>query len=103
MRSELAQRLATGPAFFRLLLQLAAEGDPTDDATAVWPEDRPVVCLGRLQIDAISPTSQDDERQLLFDPSRVPDGIDLSMDPILLARPHAYAVDFARRNTPRST
>lgn len=103
LRSELAQRLATGPAFFRLMLQLAAEGDPTDDATAVWPNNRPVVHLGRLQIEGISSTSQDDERQLLFDPSRVPDGIDLSMDPILLARPHAYALDFGRRNNARST
>ena len=48
-----ATRLAKGPAQFRLVVQLAAEGDPVDDATAVWPDDRPssssASCPSRLR------------------------------------------------------
>ena len=43
---ELGGRLSKGPAKFRLVVQLAAEGDPVNDATAVWPDDRPTVELG---------------------------------------------------------
>jgi catalase len=34
---------------------------------------------------------------LVFDPTRVSDGIELSRDPILLFRPAAYAVSVERR------
>ena len=45
-----------------------------------------MVELGRLEITGISPTSAADERRLIFDPTNRTDGIDLSADPILLAR-----------------
>jgi hypothetical protein len=67
---------------FRLILQLATEGDPTDDVTALWPADRPLVELGRLEVTGISPTGAADERRLVFDPTNLTDGIDLSADPI---------------------
>lgn len=86
-----------GPAAFRLMVQLAAAGDPTDDVTALWPEDRPLVELGRLEITAISPTSAADERKLITDPTDLTDGIDLSADPILLARSAAYSISYERR------
>jgi catalase len=98
LRAELESRLRNGPVVFRLLLQLAGEGDPTDDVTALWPADRPLVELGRLEITAISPTSAADERRLVFDPTNLTDGIDLSGDPILLARSEAYSISFDRRS-----
>jgi catalase len=98
LRDELESRLRTGPAAFRLLLQVAAEGDPTDDPTALWPADRRRVELGRLEVTGISPTSARDERQLIFDPTNRTDGIDLSNDPILLARSAAYAISYERRS-----
>src|SRR6267378_1730327 len=98
LREELEGRLRTGPAAFRLLLQLAEAGDPTDDVTALWPEGRPVVELGRLEVTGISPTSAADERRLIFDPTNRTDGIDLSADPILLARSAAYAISYDRRS-----
>jgi catalase len=82
---------------FRLLLQVAEAGDPTDDVTALWPEGRPLVELGRLEITGISLTSASDERRLIFDPTNRTDGIDLSADPILLARSAAYAISYERR------
>ena len=37
LRTELAERLAGGPASFELKLQIPTEDDPIDDPTAVWP------------------------------------------------------------------
>lgn len=98
LREELEGRLRTGPVAFRLLLQVAEAGDPTDDVTALWPEDRPLVELGRLEVTGVSPTSAADERRLIFDPTNRTEGIDLSADPILLARSAAYAISYDRRS-----
>ncbi len=98
LREELESRLRNGPVAFRLLLQLAGESDPTDDATALWPADRPLVELGRLEVTRISPTSAADERRLVFDPTNVTDGIVLSADPIPLARSAAYSISYDHRS-----
>jgi catalase len=98
LREELEGRLKKGPVSFRLVLQLAGENDPTDDASALWPADRPLVELGRLEVTQISPTSAADERRLVFDPTNITDGIGLSADPILLARSSAYSVSYNHRS-----
>src|SRR5262249_48678465 len=81
LAEELEGRRRTGRVAFRLILQLAAPGDPTDDVTALWPDDRPLVELGRLEVTDISPKSAEDERRLIFDPTNTTDGIGLSDDP----------------------
>ena len=53
--------------------------------------------LGRLEVTGISPTGATDERRLIFDPTNRTDGIELSADPILLARSAAYAISYERR------
>jgi catalase len=98
LREELEGRLRDGPVVFRLFLQLAEESDPTDDVTALWPADRPLVELGRLEVTGTSPTGAADERRLVFDPTNRTDGIDLSADPILLARSAAYSISYERRS-----
>src|SRR5438034_8338840 len=98
LRDELDSRLRNGPVVFRLLLQVAAANDPTDDVTALWPAARPLVELGRLEIAGISPSGTADERQLVFDPTNLADGIALSADPIPLARSPAYSVAYERRS-----
>ena len=48
---DLAERLAgDGTIGFELRFQLAAEGDPLDDPTALWPDEREFVSAGRLEI-----------------------------------------------------
>lgn len=98
LREELETRLQKSPVVFRLILQLAGESDPTDDATALWPEDRSLIELGRLEVTAISPTGAADERRMVFDPTNLTDGIDLSRDPILLARSAAYSISYEQRS-----
>ena len=46
LMDEIKGRLGKGPVEFRLMVQLAAEGDVTNDATKVWPDDWPMVELG---------------------------------------------------------
>jgi len=98
LREELEGRLKNGPVAFRLLLQLAGESDPTHDPTALWPADRPLVELGRMELTRISPTSAADERRLVFDPANVTDGIDFSDDPFPLARSAAYSISYDHRS-----
>ena len=90
--------MSNGPVAFRLLLQLAGESDPTDDVDALWPADRPVIELGRLEVTRISPTSAADERRLVFDPTNVTDGIGLSADPFPPARSAAYSISYDQRS-----
>jgi catalase len=98
LRQELESRLRNGPVVFRLLVPLTGERDPTDDVTALWPADRPLIELGRLEVTGISPTGAADERRLVFDPTNRTDGIDLSADPILLVRSAAYAILYDYRS-----
>jgi catalase len=97
LREELEERLGGAAGVFDLVVELAADGDPIDDPTAEWPGDRETVTLGRLEITALAFDRETGDDILVFDPTRVPDGITLTDDPILLARPGAYSVSVARR------
>jgi len=97
LRQELSERLEQGPAVFALFAVLAAEDDPVDDPTQAWPDERERVELGRLEVTALAFDRERDGDVLVFDPIRVPDGIELSPDPILHARTPAYAESVFRR------
>jgi catalase len=83
LRPELAERLAGGPVSFELKLLIPTEDDPIDDPTAVWPDDRERIAAGRLEITEIVDDPEGGEHIEVFDPTRVPEGIELSDDPIL--------------------
>jgi catalase len=95
---ELAERLSRGPARFRLLVQLADEGDPVDDGSLPWPEERRQVELGTIAVTSRLADSVAAECRLLFDPARLVDGIELLEDPLPLARSAVYAIAYRRRN-----
>ena len=95
---ELRERLSRGPVRFRLLVQLADDGDPIDDGSLPWPEGRRQVELGTIVVTAPLADSAAVERRLLFDPARLVDGIGLSEDPLPLARSAVYAIAYRRRN-----
>jgi catalase len=97
LMDELPSRLSREEVQYRLLLQLAQPGDAVDDATAVWPEDREVVELGVLTLKSPVANGREVEKTLMFNPLAVPEGIAPSNDPVLLARPAAYAVSYGRR------
>jgi catalase len=96
---ELSQRLAAGPIRFRIRVQLAAAGDIVDDATAHWPEDRPVVEFGTLLLTALAPDNAHEQRTIIFDPIPRVDGIEPSDDPLLELRAAVYLISGRRRRS----
>lgn len=94
---ELPTRLAKKPASYKLTVQMAEKGDVLNDATVVWPESRKQVELGTLVIKTVDAGGVKYEKSTMFSPLALVDGIEASEDPILLARPAAYAVSFGRR------
>jgi catalase len=63
----------------------------------MWPEEREVVHAGQLEITGLVDDQQTGCEALIFDPTRVIDGIECSDDQILHARPHAYSISYERR------
>jgi catalase len=98
LQEEIAERLTREPAAFRMIVVLAEEGDPVDDPTVPWPEERKKVVVGRLEVTGLDTEREREGDVLVFDPTRVVDGIELTDDPILNFRPRAYAVSVERRS-----
>lgn len=95
---EIRARIAQGPVIFQLKAQLANPDDPITDATKVWPAERRIITLGTLTIRKVAADSDKAQKELLFLPGQVTDGIEPSDDPLIQARDDAYAVSFARRS-----
>jgi catalase len=94
---EIAERLTTGPARLRVVVQLANEGDIVDDATIHWPEDRTLLDLGTVEVTAIAPENAHDQQVIIFDPIPRVDGIEPSEDPLLELRAAVYLISGRRR------
>jgi catalase len=99
LQSDLGSRLAAGPVAFTLSVSLAQDGDLLDDPTVAWPADRERVTIGRVDVTGLAFDRERDGDVLVFDPTRVTDGIGLSADPILHFRHAAYAESVRRRIT----
>ncbi len=98
LREELAERLGREPVRFTLQVKLAGDSDPIDDPTALWPEDRETVEAGSLELTALEEGREQGDDVLVFDPTRVTDGIETSDDPILHFRSRAYSVSVEQRS-----
>jgi len=94
---ELPMRLSKAPAKFKITVQLADKGDAVNDPTVVWPDTRKQVELGTLTLKNVDADGVRFEKNTMYNPLALVDGIAPSEDPILLARPAAYAVSFGRR------
>jgi len=95
---DLARRIARKPVVFHVKAILAEPGDQTKDASQPWPDDRKVVDLGVLTLTRIAPNSLEAQKKLLFLPTNLTPGIELSDDPLPSVRAAAYGVSFARRS-----
>ena len=96
---ELRNRIAKSPIEFQLQVQIANTTDPTSDATLVWPDDRKKVPLGMIRLTSIDPKSAEAEKSLIFDPTHLTGGIELSDDPLPAFRAQVYSISFARRQS----
>jgi catalase len=95
---ELHERLSRGPTELRLVAQIAGAGDRFDDGSITWPDDRRRLELGSLRVIKQVEDSEAVQRQLIFDPTRLVEGIELSNDPLLPARAAIYSIAYKRRN-----
>jgi len=91
---ELAGRMQAGPVRFGLHIVLGQEGDPTDDPTQPWPNDRERIVAGTLILTGLA----EDAEGLLMDPTETGPGIEPSDDPILRFRSPVYAESWRRRS-----
>lgn len=94
LMTEILTRL---PVRYRLLAQLAEDGDPSDDSTVAWPAEREWVDMGVLDLTGPDTERERDGDVLINDPMRLVDGIEPSDDPILHIRPLVYSESIKRR------
>jgi catalase len=99
---EIAERIGKGPVRFRIMVQIAAPDDVTDDATVHWPESREVVDFGTLELNAVMPESIVEQKHIIFDPVPRVDGIESSADPLLELRAAAYLLSGRQRRAAKS-
>jgi catalase len=96
---EIKERAAHGGFKMRILVQVAVDGDVVDDATIHWPEKRPVVDFGNLELNGVVPEGEAAQRNIIFDPIPRVDGIETSGDPLLEPRASVYLASGRRRRT----
>lgn len=97
LMEELPARVAKGPVKFKLLAQIANDGDNTKDPTVVWPDTNKVVELGVITLNKTVVDQVAEQKKILYNPVQLPDGIAPSEDPVLAMRFPAYAVSYGQR------
>ncbi|KAK5993546.1 Catalase-related peroxidase-like protein [Cladobotryum mycophilum] len=98
---ELPDLLAKEPIRFKLVVQIAEDGDVTDDCTKIWPEDRKTVELGVLKLESVIPKEELSLQKStpVFSPIPGVEGIEPSADPILATRAAVYSQSGQTRRT----
>jgi catalase len=94
---EIAERVAKGPVNFKIVVQLAEDGDTVDDATIHWPESRKLQELGTLTLTAPVADNDKEQKVIIFDPIPRLEGIGPSDDPLLELRAAIYLISGRRR------
>ena len=94
---EIKERVAKEPVRFRIVVQLAEDGDITDDATVRWPEERPQLAFGEISLQEIAPNNAGVQQHIIFDPIPRVDGIEASADPLFEPRANIYLMSGRRR------
>jgi catalase len=97
MFNALIASILQHPLQWHLIVTVGQPGDPTDDATVVWPDGREQVDVGTLTLDHIESEATSPARDINFDPLVLPYGIAPSDDPLLSARSAVYSQSFTRR------
>jgi catalase len=85
------------PLRWHLIVTVGQPGDPTNDATLPWPENRERVDVGTVTLDRVESDDTSAARDMNFDPLVLPNGIAPSDDPLLSARSAIYSQSYTRR------
>jgi hypothetical protein len=65
---EIGARVPKEPVRFRVHVQLAQDGDVTDDSTLRWPESRQLITFGEISLTAVAPNNAAEQQRIIFDP-----------------------------------
>lgn len=98
---ELPARLKSGPVTFKLLAQIAEEGDVVGDSTTHWPEERTLAELGTVELEKLveEEESKKEQKYVIFDPIPRVGGIEPSEDPLLEMRAAIYLISGKQRRS----
>jgi len=80
---------------YTLEVMTAGPGDDPHDPMSVWKGEW--FDAGTIEVTGPDPDREQGGDVVVFDPTRVVDGIELSDDPILRFRPGAYSASVSRR------
>jgi catalase len=94
---EIRQRIAKEPVKFKIVVEVAEDGDKVDDVTAHWPDNRKRVDLGLVTLTDLVPDDAAQQKYIIFDPIPRVDGIEPSADPLLELRAAIYLLSGRRR------
>ena len=98
LEQNLIERTRRGPAVWDMIVYVGEPGDPQDNPTLAWPENRKHFTAGTLTITQATPQQKGVACEPInFDPLVMADGIAPTNDPILLFRSPAYGVSFGKR------
>jgi catalase len=100
---EITARVAAAPVRFKIKIQLAAPGDPTDDPTVRWPEDRSLLDFGTIELTEVVPDNAAEQKHIIFDPIPRTPGIEPSADPLFELRAAIYLLSGRRRRAAPAT
>jgi catalase len=108
LEQDITERVGRNPQRWTMFVTVANAGDPTADPTKAWPDDRRTVDVGTLKVQQIEAERDGPCRDVNFDPTVLPTGIQTSDDPFPAARSSAYAKSYDRRTAeaqayPRTT
>jgi catalase len=97
LMEEITERITKGPARLNISVQVATGADTVDDSTVHWPEDRPQVEFGVVELNGVIPEGDREQHKIIFDPIPRVDGIEPSGDPLLDVRASLYLLSGRRR------
>jgi catalase len=98
LSEELVRRLKRGPVRFKMLAQLAEQGDDFRDPSKPWPEERKLIELGILTFTYVVP-GEVASKNLQFEPSAVTAGIETA-DPMRMCAGKRTPSPFRKDNRP---
>jgi catalase len=94
---SLIAEVSRRPLRWHLIVIIGQPGDPTNDASAAWPEGREEVDVGTVTLDRVESDETSPATDINFDPLVLPAGINPSDDPLLSARSAVYSQSYTRR------
>jgi catalase len=97
LSDEITERVAKGPVSFKILAQIAEEGDEVNDTTVKWPESRRKVELGTVKLTSVAADQAATQKTTIFDPEQRVEGVENSNDPLIAFRAALYLISGRER------